>query len=119
MLDVLEAGVAALRSNSGHVSPQNAGVVSPEELRASMAEWSLSASEIANALSVPRERVEEWLGGQAAIPSWAPVTIQVIARLTPPGRRKLQNGAAYHTKAETETKSKSKSKHPFSRIEEL
>jgi hypothetical protein len=115
MLDVLEAGVAALRSNSGNASPHDGGGVSPEELRASMAEWSLSASEIANALSVPRERVEDWLGGQAAIPSWAPVTIQVIARLTLPGRRKLQNGAANRTKAET----KGKSHHPFSRIEEL
>ncbi len=113
MLDVLEAGVEALRSNSGKVSPQSAGVVSPEELRAGMAECSLSASDIANALSVPREKVDDWLGGQAAIPSWVPVTLRVIARLAPPARRKLQHGAAYQTKTET------KRYHPFSRIEEL
>ena len=113
MLDVLEAGVKALRSNSGHVSPHSGDVVSPEELRARMAAWSLSASEIANALSVPRGTVDDWLGGQAAIPSWAPATIRLIALLKPSARRKLQNGAAYKTKAEP-TRS-----HPFSRIEEL
>jgi len=115
MLDVLEAGVEALRSNRGNVDPHGAGVVSPEELRAGITAWSLSASEIANALSVTRETVDDWLSGQAAIPSWVPITIRVIALLTPSARRKQQNGTAYHTKTKTETKRC----HPFSRIEEL
>lgn len=113
MLDVLEAGMEALRANSGHVSPPGRDVVSREELRAGMAAWALSASEIGNALSVPRETVEEWLGGQAAIPGWVPVTLRVIALLPPSARRKLQNGAAYKTKTEHT------GSHPFSRIEEL
>ena len=123
MLDVLEAGVGALRSNRGNVSPEGAGMVSAEELRAGMAESLLSASEVANALSVPCEKVDDWLSGRAAIPSWAPVTIRVIARLAPPARRRSQNGTATQTKTDQvktdQAKTETKRQHPFSRIEEL
>ncbi len=118
MLDLLEAGVEALRSNSGQRFPcQGApgqAMVSPQELRAGMAAGAWSAGEFANALSVPRETVEDWLSGKAAIPSWVPVTMRAIALLTPSARRKLQNGAAsYKTKTEPQRS------HPFSKIEEL
>jgi hypothetical protein len=111
MLDMLEAGVGALRSKSGN--PQDAGSVSPAELRASMAVGSLSPGEVANALSVPRESVEDWLGGQAAIPAGVSATLRVSASVAPSSGRKQQNGAANQTKAET------RSYHPFSKIEEL
>jgi DNA-binding transcriptional regulator YiaG len=120
MLDVLEAGVEALRSNpalrkKGHASLNGGSAISPEELRTGMAAESLSVGDVANALSVPRGTVEDWLGGRAAIPAWVPVTMRMIALLPPSARRKLQNGAAYTSKTKTEP---SKT-HPFSRIEEL
>jgi hypothetical protein len=123
MLDLLEAGVEALRTNSGQPLsaqrlPDRGGpeqrVVSPQELRAGMAAGSYSAGEIANALSVSRETVADWLSGKAAIPSWVPVTMRMIALLTPSARRKLQNGAApYKSKTATQKS------HPFSKIEDL
>lgn len=114
MLDVLEAGVEALRLKRGNVDSNGASVVSPDELRAGIMA-SLSANEIANILSVPRETVDDWLNGQASIPSWVPVAIRVISLLTPSARRKLQNGTSHQAKTETTTKKS----HPFSRIEEL
>jgi hypothetical protein len=116
MLDVLEAGVEALRSNSGNLVPHGVRMISPQEFRAGLTASSLSTSDLSNALSVTRETVDQWLNGQAAIPAWVPVTMRVIALLAPSARRKLQNGAAHHTKTETET---AKRCHPFARIEEL
>jgi len=118
MLDLLEAGIGALRSNSGQPNPDYGGpghrAVSPQELRAGMAAGPYSVGEIANALSVPRETVDDWLSGKAAIPSWVPVAMRMIALLTPSARRKLQNGAAsYKTKTEPQRS------HPFSKIEDL
>jgi hypothetical protein len=123
MLDLLEAGVDALRSNSGQPLPNRGlpdgggpgqAVVSPQELRARMAAGPFCVGEIANALSVPRKAVDDWLSGKAAIPSWVPVAMRMIALLTPSARRKLQNGAAsYGTKTELQKP------HPFSKIEEL
>jgi hypothetical protein len=113
MLDLLEAGVEALRSNSGQ-PPHQGSPVSPQELRAGMKEGAWSASEIANALSVPRETVDGWLSGKAAIPSWVPAAMRMIALLTPSARRKLQNGAASY-----KTKTEPGKAHPFSKIEEL
>ena len=79
-----------------------------------MAAGPYSVGEIANALSVPRETVDDWLSGKAAIPSWVPVAMRMIALLTPSARRKLQNGAAsYKTKTEPQRS------HPFSKIEDL
>lgn len=118
MLDVLEAGVEALRSKRGNVDSHGAGMVSADELRAAIMA-SLSANEIANILSVPRETVDDWLNGQASIPSWVPGTIRVIALLTPSARRKLQNGTSHQAKTETKTETTTKRCHPFSRIEEL
>jgi hypothetical protein len=118
MLDKLEAGVEALLSNRGTVDPHGAAVVSPEELRARITAWSLSASQIADTLSVAPETVDDWLNGQAAIPSWVPITIRVIAHLTPSAGRKQHNGTAYHTKTEPK-KTETKRCHPFSRIEDL
>jgi hypothetical protein len=123
MFDLLEAGVEALRSNSGHPLPpqgvpdggeSNQPVVSPRELRAGMAAGPYSVGEIANALSVPRGTVDDWLSGKTAIPSWVPVTMRMIALLTPSARRKLQNGAASH-----KNKTDPKKSHPFSKIEDL
>jgi len=123
MLDLLEAGIEALRPNSGHPLPGHGvpdgrepsqRVVSPQELRAGMAAGPYSVGEIANALSVPRETVDNWLSGKVAIPSWVPVAMRMIALLTPSARRKLQNGAAsYKNKTETQRS------HPFSKIEDL
>lgn len=123
MLDLLEAGVEALRSNSGQTLPAqgvtNVGapgqvVVSPEELRARMGAGPYCVGEIANLLSVPRKTVDDWLSGKAAIPSWVPVAMRMMSLLTPSARRKLQNGAAsYGAKTEPHKS------HPFSKIEEL
>jgi hypothetical protein len=123
MLDLLEAGVEALRPNCGQPLPAqrlpggcgpDQRAVSPQELRAGMAAGSYSEGEIANALSVPRETVTDWLSGKAAIPSWVPVTMRMIALLTPSARRKLQNGAASY-----KSKTEPQKSHPFSKIEDL
>jgi hypothetical protein len=117
MLDLLEAGVEALRSNRGPSFPHRdvvAPVVSAQELRAGMAAGAWSAAEIANALAVPRGTVDDWLDGKTAIPAWVPVTMRMIALLTPSARRKLQNGSAHH-----KTKTEPERTHPFSKIEDL
>jgi hypothetical protein len=113
MLDVLEAGVEALGSRSEHSLPQSSKV-SAAELRAGMAAGDWSAGEIAKALSVPRDTVDDWLGGKLPIPPWVPVTMRMIALLTPSARRKLQNGAAPY-----KSKTKPERTHPFSKIEDL
>ena len=123
MLDLLEAGIEALRSNSGQPLPGHGvpeadlpdqRVVSPQELRAGMAAGPYSVGEIANALSVSRETVDDWLSGKAAIPAWVPVAMRMIALLTPSARRKLQNGAASY-----KNKTEPQKTHPFSKIEDL
>ena len=115
MLDLLEAGVEALRSNR---EPSHRDVSLPLCQRrgtaAGMAAGAWSAVEIANALAVPRGTVDDWLDGKTAIPAWVPVTMRMIALLTPSARRKLQNGSAHH-----KTKTEPERTHPFSKIEDL
>jgi len=110
MLDLLEAGVEALRPEHGLERSR----VTPQELRAGMAAGSITAGEMSSVLAVPRGTVDDWIGGKAAIPPWVPAAMRMIALLTPSARRKLYNGAAPH-----KTRTEPQRIHPFSKIEDL
>jgi hypothetical protein len=135
LLDAVEAGIAALRSQNGdaagpqngHVAgPQNGhvagaqnghaaetggGAMAPAELRREMSRAALSTAQFANVAGVGRDEVEDWVEGREPIPSWVPAAVRVVALLTPSALRRLLNGP-------TQTP-RPAGTHPFSRIEEL
>ncbi len=113
MLDLLETEVEALRSLAVLTVPRGFAVVAPSALRAEMEAAELNPLELARIADVPREDVEEWLGGRAPVPSWVLTTIQLAGMLTPSARRKIVRQPLGKAIIPTEKV------HPFSRIEDL
>jgi hypothetical protein len=113
MLDAVESGVSALRSQCmPGKPPARASAEAAAVLRAELEAAGVSASEFAKAACVSQHDVEGWVAGISPVPRWVSAAIRLMALLTPSARRKLLYGQAG-------THVRPVNCHPFSRIEEL
>src|SRR5690348_8607185 len=113
MLDALEAGISALRSQCVSAPAFQAGTAGV--LEAELCAAGLSTGEFARLACVPQDMVEAWATGNRVAPPWVTAAIRLVALLTPSARYKLLNSSA-HAYALTAEPTQC---HPFSRIEEL